>query len=144
MQKLKNLIQALLEAFISFKRAYIAGQAMPKYPNFVEIGSDTETFTATDDGYVKIQKNSAGSSGYIGIRIGDYSQLNVFQMPYGSEQGGYKSVMVPVRKGETVIFTSSTETASSGYRRFFPLVGGGGLTAFCRKLFSVFGEVAYA
>lgn len=129
---LKSLINAL------FKMS--GSQAMPVTTSgMIEISGTT--YVAPSAGYIHYTRLGDGP-GYIRINVNGV----INQVIYGSEQNGYKSVYVPVNKGDNITnisgSTSDTEIKSES-KQFIKLVGGG-LRAFCSWFKRGFGEVAYA
>ena len=130
------------ESLFTAKKPFIAEQALPDYDSVTDLDQATEVWTATADGYVKILRNSVGY-GFVGIRISQYDKFNVFQTVYkGQLQSGYKSQMVPCKKGSMVVFTQSDTDTKTTYlvKQFFPLMGGGGKFL---KIFSLKGGLVY-
>lgn len=96
------------------------------------------TYIAPSAGYLHYSRLSNGR-GYLRINVNGV----INQVIYGSEQNGYKSLYIPVNKGDNVteIFGSTTDTEIlSESKRFIKLVGGG----FLNFLKCLFGEVQYA
>lgn len=110
---LKQLINAL------FKLS--GGQAMPVTTSgIVEISGTT--YVAPSAGYLHYTRLSNGR-GYIRINVNGV----INQVTYGSEQNGYKSLYIPVNKGDnlTDISGSTTDTEIlSESKQFIKLVGG--------------------
>ena len=130
------------ESLFTAKKPFIAEQALPDYDSVTDLDQATEVWTATADGYVKILRNSVGY-GFVGIRISQYDKFNVFQTVYkGQLQSGYKSQMVPCKKGSMVVFTQRDTDTNTTYlvKPFFSLMGGGGKFL---KIFSLKGGLVY-
>ena len=127
---LKSLINAL------FKLS--GGQAMPK-SQWTDLDTESSSIIAPSNGYLKLSIHTDNAnSPWFNASVNNCLSVNWNAVDF---VGGFSSCFVPMKKGDTVSLMKSNCTFVSV--QFFPLVGGG-LRAFCRKLFSVFGEVQYA
>ena len=115
------------------------GQAMPNEQSNVITHSFSEStsFIAPSDGYVCLRVEDSRTTWYRLSLI-----TNSMDYLFNNDAGAYfGSGWFAVKKGATI--ESSLNSGVSGVIKFISSVGGGGLRAFCRKLFSVCGEVCY-
>ena len=144
MQKLKDLIQALMEAFISFKRAFISNQAMPGDTDVIVSANPSSTnpvrFVAPSDGYVYVSDRGVNNQvSSLEVNHADFG-------PFGTRSFGDGNSIIrlifPVKKGRSVDINFSNTALTDIVCRFRATIGGG-LRAFLRWLKRGFGEVAY-
>ena len=118
MQKLKELIQALMEAFISFKRTFIAQQSLPNdvYSTSSVQASETESRSVSPcDGWASLQSDS-NTTGIFVLYNGRVNSTLSFT------NGGWAKQYIPVRKGDSVAYRV-TSTGATLY--FIRSIGGG-------------------
>ena len=118
MSKLKNLIQALMEAFISFKRTFIAQQSLPNdvYSTSSVQASETESWSVSPcDGWASLQSDS-NTTGTFVLYNGRVNSTLSFT------NGGWAKQYIPVRKGDSVAYRV-TSTGATLY--FIRSIGGG-------------------
>ena len=133
MSKLKNLIQALMEAFISFKRTFIAQQSLPNdvYSTSSVQASETESWSVSPcDGWASLQSDS-NTTGTFVLYNGRVNSTLSFT------NGGWAKQYIPVRKGDSVAY----RVTSTGATLYFIRSIGGGLSLFFTRLFGM--EVSY-
>ena len=127
MQKLKDLIQALMEAFISFKRAFISNQAMPGDTDVIVSANPSSTnpvrFIAPSDGYVYVSDRGVNNQvSSLEINHADYG-------PFGTRSFGDGNSIIrlifPVKKGRSVDINFSNTALTDIVCRFRATIGGG-------------------
>lgn len=127
MQKLKDLIQALMEAFISFKRAFISNQAMPGDADVVVSANPSLTnpvrFVAPSDGYVYVSDRGVNNQvSSLEVNHADFG-------PFGTRSFGDGNSIIrlifPVKKGRSVDINFSNTALTDIVCRFRATVGGG-------------------
>lgn len=121
MQKIKNLITALIEAVFGSKKSYIAAQALPQNNSWTTLTPDSDSITAAYDGYLKlfIKTTSTGASWFNAGVVGGIS----VNLPPVNFSGAMSSISLPVKKGDVVQFLyNGCEFQTI---QLFRLVGGG-------------------
>ena len=127
MQKLKDLIQALMEAFISFKRAFISNQAMPGDTDVIVSANPSSTnpvrFVAPSDGYVYVSDRGVNNQvSSLEINHADFG-------PFGTRSFGdgnsISRLIFPVKKGRSVDINISNTALTDIVCRFRATIGGG-------------------
>ena len=139
MQKIKDLIQALMEAFISFKRAFISNQSMPGDSDVIVSANPSQTnpvrFVAPSDGYVYVSDRGINNQvSSLEVNHADFG-------PFGTRSFGDGNSIIrlifPVKKGRSVDINFSNTALTDIVCRFRSTIGGG-LTRFFKRL-----EAAY-
>lgn len=111
---LKSLINAL------FKLS--GGQAMPLRSNPTVISNSASSFTASHDGYLYWLVSATAQTAYISLKINGQNN----QLSFDPDIGGNRTMLVPIKKGDTATFDkSSLSSIADEYRCIFTLVGGG-------------------
>lgn len=127
MQKLKDLIQSLMEAFISFKRAFISNQAMPGDTDVIVSANPASTnpvrFVAPSDGYVYVSDRGVNNQvSSLEVNHADYG-------PFGTRSFGDGNSIIrlifPVKKGRSVDINFSNTALTDIVCRFRATIGGG-------------------
>lgn len=127
MQQLKDLIQSLLEAFISFKRAFISNQAMPGDTDVIVSANPSSTnpvrFVAPSDGYVYVSDRGVNNQvSSLEVNHADYG-------PFGTRSFGDGNSIIrlifPVKKGRSVDINFSNTALTDIVCRFRSTIGGG-------------------
>ena len=114
-------------------------RAMPLRSSPTVISNSASSFTATYDGWLYWIVSASAQAAYISLKINGQNN----QLPFDPDIGGNRTMLVPIKKGDTSTFDkSSLSSIADEYRCLFKLVGGG-LIAFCRKLFGMCEEVCY-
>ena len=115
-------------------------RAMPLRSSPTVISNSASSFTATYDGWLYWIVSASAQAAYISLKINGQNN----QLPFDPDIGGNRTMLVPIKKGDTATFDkSSLSSIAEEYRCFFKLVWGG-LRGFLRCLSRGFGEVAYA
>lgn len=132
------------ESLFNSKKAFISRQAMPDDGSITTVsqsGQDVTDYVAPFDGYAVLTAN-ATMSGSIGMGIYSASESYGTILTVPVSAGQTNSLIKSVAKGSTVRYYTYRSNLKDITLKFVRSIGGG-LTAFCRKLFCVFGEVAY-
>lgn len=132
MQKFKNLITALIEAVFGSKKAYIAKQAMPSTQKSIEVSVSTvmKQYTAPSDGFLAVLTED--SNGFAECRNESANYI------YSRSNGDSASAYIPMAKGQVANYRQTQNGSGYCYAKFIPLIGGGGLIEFFKRL-----EVSY-
>lgn len=127
MQKLKELITALIEAVFSSKKAFISNQAMPDDTDVIVSANPSSTnpvrYIAPSDGYAYVSDrgvNNQASS--IEVNHADYGPFGVRHFGSGNS---IIRLIFPVKKGRSVDISFSNTSLTDIVCRFRATVGGG-------------------
>lgn len=109
-------------SLISSNKAFFGAQAMPNRDTPTVISNSASSFTATFDGWIYWVISAPAQASSFTLQM--YGQNT--QCVFDPDIGGNRTMLVPVRKGETANFIKNNiTTINEEYRCLFKLVGGG-------------------
>ena len=130
---LKSYLQSLINVLL---KKSIENTSPGDIVSTQTVETATQNFISPVDGYAYLESSQASSdNAYITLRS-TISHQHIIGYGY------VNNIHIPVKKGVNVQVEYSY-LSQHPVLRFVARVGGG-LSAFCRKLFGVFGEVQYA
>ena len=128
---LKDKLRSLIEATFTSKKAYISSQAMPDAITIDLTGfnSSQHDYVAPTDGFACVRYNGSAES----VECDVYCNTSGLRS-LASNNNGWTASWIQVKKGTTVTYRSTGDTASNRQFLFSPTIGGGYLSSLAKSL----------
>lgn len=118
---LKQLIQLFAEKFLVSKKTWVSNQSQALVSGGTAISftsnTDSQDYTAPCDGVICLDTVDATWA-----KLGSITNSRGFLLHSPNQTGTYKTLTLPVAKGETINITVSTDKSSVSIK-FIPTIG---------------------
>ena len=118
---LKQLIQLFAEKFLVSKKAWVSNQSQALVSGGTEIAftsnTDSQDYTAPCDGVICLDTVNATWA-----KLGSITNLRACLLHSPNQTGVYKTLTLPVAKGEPININISTDK-STAHIKFIPTIG---------------------
>lgn len=116
---LKSLVQLFAEKFLVSKKTWVSNQSQALVSGGTEIAftPNSQDYTAPCDGVICLDTVDATWA-----KLGSITNSRGFLLHSPDQTGTYKTLTLPVAKGETINITVSTDKSSVSIK-FIPTIG---------------------
>lgn len=118
---LKSLVQLFAEKFLQSKKQWVSNQSQALISGGTEIAfissTDSQDYTAPCDGVICLDTFGASWA-----KLGSITNSRGFLLHSPNQTGVYKTLTLPVAKGETINISISTDKSTT-HIKFIPTIG---------------------